>query len=98
MIWPFDGTILASGQTLDILQRGLEHSPINADDKKQRPRIARKEIAMAEPTKPDQVVLPPDPYPDYRPVYTWVFQSWLIMFLGVVCIALLIYLLSYIPK
>ncbi len=50
---------------------------------------------MAEPAKiePTQDTLPPDPYPDYRPVYAWVFQSWLIMFLGVICIALLFYLL-----
>jgi len=31
-------------------------------------------------------------------VYTWVFQSWLIMFLGVVCVALAFYLLSYLPR
>lgn len=55
---------------------------------------------MAEPTKsdPTPTALPPDPYPDYRPVYSWVFQAWLILFLGVICIALIIYLLSYIPK
>ena len=36
--------------------------------------------------------VPPDPYPPYRPVYAWVFQSWLIMFLAVVCLALIFYL------
>jgi hypothetical protein len=40
---------------------------------------------------------PPDPYPDYRPVYGWVFQSWLVMFLAVICLALVFYLLSYVP-
>lgn len=55
---------------------------------------------MAEPAKPQQAqdILPPDPYPEYRPVYTWVFQSWLIMFMGVVCIGLLFYLLPYIKS
>jgi hypothetical protein len=40
---------------------------------------------------------PPDPYPDYRPVYGWVFQAWLVMFLTVICLALVFYLLSYVP-
>ncbi len=40
----------------------------------------------------------PDPYPPYRPVYAWVFQSWLIMFLAVICAALAFYLLSYVPR
>jgi hypothetical protein len=40
----------------------------------------------------------PDPYPPYRRVYGWVFQSWLVMFLGVICCSLIIYLLSYIPR
>ncbi|HEY1189328.1 MAG TPA: hypothetical protein VGE74_16870 [Gemmata sp.] len=34
----------------------------------------------------------------YRRVYAWVFQAWLVMFLGVICCALFFYLLSYIPK
>ena len=42
--------------------------------------------------------VPPDPYPPYRRVYAWVFQSWLVMFLGVICCALVFYLLSYIPR
>jgi len=55
---------------------------------------------MAHPAKPDatQEPLPPDPYPDYRPVYGWLFQAWLVMFLAVICLALVFYLLSYIPK
>ena len=55
---------------------------------------------MAQPTKSDPIPepLPPDPYPDYRPVYGWFFQSWLIMFLAVICLALGFYLLSYLPR
>jgi hypothetical protein len=52
----------------------------------------------AKPEAVPQANVPPDPYPDYAPVYGWVFQSWLIMFLAVVCIALVIYLLSFIPR
>ena len=39
-----------------------------------------------------------DPYSPYRQVYAWVFQAWLVMFLGVVCCALVFYLMSYLPK
>lgn len=39
-----------------------------------------------------------DPYPPYRRVYAWVFQSWLLMFVAVICCSLLFYLLSYLPK
>ena len=57
---------------------------------------------MAQPTKsqphPPAPPPPADPYPPYRRVYAWVFQAWLIMFLGVICGALIFYLLSYIPK
>ena len=58
---------------------------------------------MAQPAKPQPQAQPPapppaDPYPPYRRVYAWVFQAWLIMFLGAVCAALVFYLLSYIPK
>lgn len=49
---------------------------------------------MTDPVKPNE----PAPYPPYRRVYAWVFQAWLIMFLGVICGALVVYLLSYIPK
>ena len=53
---------------------------------------------MAHPTKPEQTTesIPPDPYPDYPPVYGFVFQSWLILCLAVVCIALGFYLYSYV--
>ena len=39
-----------------------------------------------------------DPYPPYRRVYAWLFQAWLIMFLGVICFALIFYLMSYLPR
>jgi hypothetical protein len=55
---------------------------------------------MSQPAKTQTVpnnALPPDPYPDYRPVYGWLFQAWLIMFILVICLSLLIYLLSFIP-
>lgn len=56
------------------------------------------ENLMALPAKPEPTPdsLPPDPYEDYRPVYAWVFQSWLIMFLAVVCIALIFYLYPHV--
>jgi hypothetical protein len=52
-------------------------------------------VAPAHTTRPDA---PADPYPPYRRVYAWVFQAWLVMFLGVICCALVFYLLSYIPR
>ena len=42
------------------------------------------------------LALPPDPYPEYRPIYAWLFQAWLMMFLIVICVALIFYLMSYI--
>ncbi|MBP3954151.1 hypothetical protein J8F10_02415 [Gemmata sp. G18] len=58
---------------------------------------------MSQATKPQTSAsaIPtgaPEPAPPYRRVYAWVFQAWLIMFLGVICCALAFYLLSYIPK
>ena len=56
---------------------------------------------MNQQLKPKETVesnVPPDPYPDYAPVYGWLFQAWLIMFLAVICLSLVIYLLSFIPK
>jgi hypothetical protein len=52
----------------------------------------------AKPQATPEPTVPPDPYPDYRPVYGWLFQAWLIMFLAVVCLSLVVYLISYIPK
>jgi hypothetical protein len=55
---------------------------------------------MAQSGKPEPAAdaLPPDPYPDYPWIYGWVFQSWLIMFLAVICCALVFYVGSYRPK
>ena len=58
---------------------------------------------MAHPAKtqtqtPPPAAPPQDPYPPYRRVYAWVFQAWLVLFLFVICGALVVYLLSYIPK
>lgn len=54
---------------------------------------------MTQPTKsePAPEPMPPDPYPDYPVAYIWFFQSWLIMFLAVICVALAVYLMTYIP-
>ena len=49
----------------------------------------------AQPPEPADA---PSPYPPYPRVYAWVFQAWLVMFLGVVCCALVFYLLSYLPR
>jgi len=53
---------------------------------------------MSQTTKSPAVVETPvpDPYPDYRPVYGWLFQAWLIMFISVICLSLIIYLLTFI--
>lgn len=54
---------------------------------------------MSQPAKPQSPApAATDPYPPYRRVYAWVFQAWLVMFLGVLCCALVFYLLSYIPR
>ncbi len=54
---------------------------------------------MVLPAKSEQSAepLPADPYPDYPPVYAWFFQAWLVMFLAVICLALVLYLMSYLP-
>lgn len=54
---------------------------------------------MSQPNKPIAAAesqFPPDPYPDYRPVYNWLFQAWLIMFIAVICLSLIIYLMSFV--
>lgn len=55
---------------------------------------------MTQPAKPNPPAAAPaaDPYPPYRRVYAWLFQAWLVMALGVVCCALVFYLLSYLPR
>jgi hypothetical protein len=79
------------------LNCGLELRPLHADDKTGEPVRTGAE-PMANTTKPEQASesIPPDPYPDYPPIYGFVFQSWLIMCLAVICIALAFYLYSYI--
>ena len=51
---------------------------------------------MAQNPKPPAPAV--DPYPPYRRLYAWLFQAWLVMFLGVICCALGLYLLSYLPR
>ena len=53
---------------------------------------------MPQPTRPEatQETMPADPYPNYRPIYSWVFQSWLVMFLAVICMALIFYLFPHV--
>lgn len=53
---------------------------------------------MPQPTKAEatQESATPEPYPEYRPIYAWAFQSWLVMFLAVICLALLFYLFPHI--
>lgn len=54
---------------------------------------------MSQPAKlPPTEPVPADPYPDYPSGYGLFFQAWLILFLVVVCFALVFYLLSYLPK
>lgn len=51
---------------------------------------------MAERPKTEAAQeLPADPYLPYRPVYAWVFQAWLVMFLAVICLALIFYLFPH---
>jgi len=55
---------------------------------------------MTQPAKTETAPapLPHDPYPDYPVPYTWFFQAWLVMFLTVICLALVMYLMTYLPK
>jgi hypothetical protein len=55
----------------------------------------KEETAVNQSPKPHPVSA--DPYPPYRRLYAWLFQAWLVMFLGVICCALVFYLVSYIP-
>ncbi len=52
---------------------------------------------MSQPLKPQTAPETAETAPPYRRVYTWMFQAWLVMFLGVICIALVFYLASYLP-
>jgi len=53
---------------------------------------------MPQPNRPEPIAeaLPPDPYPDYPREYAFLFQSWLVMCLAVICIALGFYLYSFV--
>jgi hypothetical protein len=53
---------------------------------------------MSQSAQPTPEPMPQEPYPDYPRVYSWLFQTWLIMFLAVICFALFFYLLSYITR
>ena len=58
------------------------------------PSLEEKPMSQTEKLQsPAPVANPP-----YRRVYAWVFQAWLVMFLGVICVALIFYLMSYIPR
>ena len=50
----------------------------------------------SKPTPTEPEPMPPDPYPDYPRAYGWLFQSWLFMFLLVICCALIFYLIAFI--
>jgi hypothetical protein len=56
------------------------------------------EEVMPHPTKSEvpQENATAEPYLEYRSIYAWVFQSWLVMFLAVICLALLFYLFPHI--
>ena len=55
---------------------------------------------MSEPTKPAATdpFAAQDPCGEDSKSYTTLFQAWLLLFLAVVCFALVNYLLSYIPQ
>lgn len=48
---------------------------------------------MTDPAKPVA-----DPEPEYSAADSLLFQAWLVLFLMVVCFALVNYLLSYMPR
>ena len=55
---------------------------------------------MAEPTRPGPstpLASPESTDPHYRS-YSILFQAWLLLFLAVICFALVNYLISYIPR
>jgi hypothetical protein len=59
---------------------------------------------MADPTKPADPPAAIDPFTAQDPCgedcssYSTLFQAWLLLFLAVVCFALISYLISYIPR
>lgn len=52
---------------------------------------------MNDPVKPT-APLPADSRPAYGPADRVLFQAWLVLFLLVICFALVNYLISYIPR
>jgi hypothetical protein len=55
---------------------------------------------MADPTKPAAAdsFAAQDPCGEDCPSYSSLFQAWLLLFLAVICFALVNYLISYIPR
>jgi hypothetical protein len=55
---------------------------------------------MADPTKPAAAdsFAAQDPCGEDCPSYATLFQAWLLLFLAVICFALVNYLISYIPR
>jgi hypothetical protein len=51
---------------------------------------------MADATNDGAGAVPADPYPDYPAPYAFFFQAWLLMFLAVICLALVFYLTPYV--
>ncbi|MDB5307074.1 MAG: hypothetical protein JWO38_1276 [Gemmataceae bacterium] len=49
---------------------------------------------MADPVKPPTIT----PTPEYGKADSILFQAWLVLFLLVICFALINYLISYIPR
>jgi len=52
---------------------------------------------MTDPVKAS-VPKPPEPQPGYGKSDSVLFQAWLVLFLLVICFALVNYLVSYIPR
>jgi hypothetical protein len=79
--------------------RENEHSPpVTPQEQPEVPNpVTQRGVEHSPTVTPEEKgePLPPDPYPEYRPVYGWVFQAWVIMFLAVICIALVFFLLPY---
>jgi hypothetical protein len=48
---------------------------------------------MTDPAKPT-----PEPKPEYGQADSILFQAWLVLFLMVICFALVNYLISYMPR
>jgi hypothetical protein len=59
---------------------------------------------MADPAKPPAPAPGPEPFDAQDPCgehyesYSRLFQAWLVLFLAVICLALVNYLISYLPR